>query len=520
MLQCDVNILMVEMGNYIDLTEKRFGKLTVLYRSKNNKKGTYWHCKCDCGNEKDVLGSNLKSGNVRSCGCLAKIKSSYNYEINQKINGYEITDRYRKNGKKRYIYKCLICGYKNDVPEGRITHSHGCPVCNGRIILQGFNDLKTTNPEIAKMLKNSKDVDGKSKYSKDKVDWICPNCHKTIYQKQINNVVKSGLFCPFCSDGNSYSNKLMSNILNYLNEVSDFKTEYSPDWIKPRRYDFYIPKYKLIIEMDGGLGHGNDDSFGLSAEDSLSIDKYKDSQAKKHDLDIIRIDCNYKNFPRFEYIKKSILSSDLKNFFNMSKIDWNYIYKKTNSSKMMDFISYVNSTKNKSLGKLCKEYGIPKTTGRRYVDRGIEQGICKYKFINCKKEIAQFNLNGNIVNIYPSIKDAARKNSCNAANISQCLCGNRNIACGFQWKYYTGVNKINPYSKKTRDYSKQYKKVCQYDINGILLNIYESIREAEKITNVDHSMISRCCKNKQKTAGGYIWKYADEIEESNLAIAN
>lgn len=38
MLQCDVNILIVEMGNFIDLTEKRFGKLTVLYRSKNNKK--------------------------------------------------------------------------------------------------------------------------------------------------------------------------------------------------------------------------------------------------------------------------------------------------------------------------------------------------------------------------------------------------------------------------------------------------------------------------------------------------
>ena len=40
----------------IDLTGKRFGKLTVLYRNGQNKCGqAIWHCKCDCGREKDIV---------------------------------------------------------------------------------------------------------------------------------------------------------------------------------------------------------------------------------------------------------------------------------------------------------------------------------------------------------------------------------------------------------------------------------------------------------------------------------
>ena len=36
---------------------------------------------------------------------------------------------------------------------------------------------------------------------------------------------------------------------------------------------------------------------------------------------------------------------------------------------------------------------------------------------------------------------------------------------------------------------------------------FESIREAERITGIDNSTISRCCRWKQKTAWGIVWKY-------------
>lgn len=55
----------------LDLTGRRFGRLTVLERkgSKNGKSA--WLCRCDCGNEKIITASNLKTNTV-SCGCYHK----------------------------------------------------------------------------------------------------------------------------------------------------------------------------------------------------------------------------------------------------------------------------------------------------------------------------------------------------------------------------------------------------------------------------------------------------------------
>lgn len=60
----------------VDLTGKRFGRLTVLgfshkvvYSQTNVR--YYWNCRCDCGTEKLVLASQLRGGTL-SCGCLTK----------------------------------------------------------------------------------------------------------------------------------------------------------------------------------------------------------------------------------------------------------------------------------------------------------------------------------------------------------------------------------------------------------------------------------------------------------------
>lgn len=56
------------MGQLIDLTGQRFGKLTVLKRDYSKKGGTYWICQCDCGNiistRKDTLTRTKNSKKV------------------------------------------------------------------------------------------------------------------------------------------------------------------------------------------------------------------------------------------------------------------------------------------------------------------------------------------------------------------------------------------------------------------------------------------------------------------------
>jgi hypothetical protein len=50
----------------------RFGKLTVLEMDGKRGARIFWRCLCDCGRLHAVSTSNLKSGGVRSCGCLIK----------------------------------------------------------------------------------------------------------------------------------------------------------------------------------------------------------------------------------------------------------------------------------------------------------------------------------------------------------------------------------------------------------------------------------------------------------------
>ena len=60
------------MPRLIDLTGKRFGRLTVLSLSYKKNHHHYWDCQCDCGNKKDVSGQQLKRGHTKSCGCYNK----------------------------------------------------------------------------------------------------------------------------------------------------------------------------------------------------------------------------------------------------------------------------------------------------------------------------------------------------------------------------------------------------------------------------------------------------------------
>lgn len=60
-----------------DLTGMVFNRLTVIGQAEdkvyqNGRRKAMWHCKCECGNEKDICGSKLKNGGTQSCGCLQK----------------------------------------------------------------------------------------------------------------------------------------------------------------------------------------------------------------------------------------------------------------------------------------------------------------------------------------------------------------------------------------------------------------------------------------------------------------
>lgn len=51
------------------------------------------------------------------------------------------------------------------------------------------------------------------------------------------------------------------------------------------------------------------------------------------------------------------------------------------------------------------------------------------------------------------------------------------------------------------------KSVIQCDLNGGIIREFGGVLEASRETGINHRCISDTCRKKQKTAGGYIWKY-------------
>ena len=105
-----------EVGN-------RYGYLTVLSMDKYVKyKGTYWKCKCDCGNETIVIGQNLRNGHTKSCGCLGRFRAFENLEnsrgccfenLSGKRFGFlTVTSEFEKRG--RWYYWLCKCDCDNE----------------------------------------------------------------------------------------------------------------------------------------------------------------------------------------------------------------------------------------------------------------------------------------------------------------------------------------------------------------------------------------------------------------------
>jgi len=61
------------MPNLIDITGQRFGRLSAI---SFDAKREAWRCRCDCGAEAFVTGTNLRKSRTRSCGCFHREATS------------------------------------------------------------------------------------------------------------------------------------------------------------------------------------------------------------------------------------------------------------------------------------------------------------------------------------------------------------------------------------------------------------------------------------------------------------
>lgn len=115
----------------IDITDKVFGKLTVIRRHAVDSTGKVtWVCRCSCGNEVVVVGANIKNGNTTSCGC-AKKSTRKREDLTGRIFGRLTVVSFAGTDKIRGYWNCkCLCGKSTVVQAIRLkkgeTASCGC----------------------------------------------------------------------------------------------------------------------------------------------------------------------------------------------------------------------------------------------------------------------------------------------------------------------------------------------------------------------------------------------------------
>lgn len=175
-----------------------------------------------------------------------------------------------------------ICNHEWEAtPSNRVRRKSGCPICNNKVILVGFNDLATTHKELCTEWDFEKNgellpttvVGG----TNQRVWWLCEKGHS--FKASISNrAKKNGTGCPECDieRKSSFNEKV---IFYYIKKLfNDAKENYRADFLNRKELDIFVPSLSLAIEYDGEYYHKN-----------ALRDIKKNELCEENEIDVIRI---------------------------------------------------------------------------------------------------------------------------------------------------------------------------------------------------------------------------------------
>jgi very-short-patch-repair endonuclease len=221
--------------------------------------------------------------------CKGRIKNNNDFikksnEIHHNKYDYSLINYINSHTKIKII--CPIHGTFKQKPHSHINQQHGCPICSGKNM--------TTNIFI----KNSNEIHHnkynyfKSRYikSKSKIIITC-KLHGDFEQRPNDHL--QGYGCPKCNESKGEKEIriiLKNNNINYQTQ----KKFNGCNYIRPLKFDFYLPDYNTCIEFDGEQHYKIKEFFGGEKEfkNIQQRDQIKNVFCIENNINLLRIKYN------------------------------------------------------------------------------------------------------------------------------------------------------------------------------------------------------------------------------------
>ena len=292
------------------------------------------------------------------------------YSPNKNING------------KFYKYRCCKDGYEDIIYESSLNKKVGCKVCGKSRLVVGYNDIATILPEKIKAIANIEDAYNNTISSNKCIDFKCEKCGCIIAHKPISTTLKKEvILCPICDISTcSFGERFMWSLL-YFNNIK-FWHDCSFKWSNGKRYDFYLPDFSLIIEMNGEQHYLKPFNKNKTVMDEQANDFYKQQLAKNNGIEYYyQFDCKENNI---NIVIERILATDFLMKINLTEVDWLLI--KNNVCNPIDkqCLSLWNSG-TKSTIKIGKILSIDCSTVRNILKKYSQIGECDYDANKARK---------------------------------------------------------------------------------------------------------------------------------------
>lgn len=279
------------MPKKLDLTNQRFGRLTVIKEGPRNNAGrTTWICKCDCGNEKTILTTQLTSGKTQSCGCLQKERTRQRNQskdlTGERFGRLTVIERLPNSSQWKCLCDCgnIIITNTNHLNQGH-TRSCGC-LQKDRASEVHFKNL--TGKRFGMLTVIGLDINRSS--TKEKF-YICKcDCgnEKSIQQSSLlsNKAISCG--CSRVSKGEFKIANLLKDYNIPFTTEQTFDSCINPKTNKKLRFDFFVNN-SYLIEYNGIQHYVEEKTRGESLEESQYRDNIKINWAKEHNIPLIII---------------------------------------------------------------------------------------------------------------------------------------------------------------------------------------------------------------------------------------